>query len=60
MTVDHPQAVLVSDNPYGMGDLAGMGRRARLDTGVLGMVAVTVDERPAGGRAAAARHATTG
>ena len=26
-----------------MGDLVGMGRRARLDTGRLGMVAVTVD-----------------
>ena len=23
----------MSDNPYGMGDLAGLGRRARLDTG---------------------------
>lgn len=39
--VDQPNAVLVSDNPYGMGDVAGMGRRARLDTGELGMVAVT-------------------
>ena len=43
-TVDHPQAVLVSDNPYGMGDLAGTGRRARLDAGVLGLVTVTVDD----------------
>jgi diacylglycerol kinase family enzyme len=43
-TVDHPQAVLVSDNPYGMGDLAGTGRRARLDSGVLGLVTVTVDD----------------
>ena len=43
VTTRGPQAVLVSDNPYGMGDLAGMGRRARLDTGRLGMVAVTVD-----------------
>lgn len=42
VTVDHPQAVLVSDNPYGMGDLAGTGRRARMDTGMLGVVAVTV------------------
>ena len=38
-----PQAVLVSNNPYGMGDLAGLGRRARLDTGVLGMTAVKVE-----------------
>jgi diacylglycerol kinase family enzyme len=43
VTARGPQAVLVSDNPYGMGDLAGMGRRARLDTGRLGMVAVSVD-----------------
>ena len=41
IVVDHPQAVLVSDNPYGMGDLAGLGRRARLDTGRLGVVSVT-------------------
>lgn len=41
--IDHPQAVLVSDNPYGMGDVAGLGRRSRLDTGMLGVVAVTVD-----------------
>lgn len=43
VTVEHPQAVLVSDNPYGLGDVAGLGRRARLDTGMLGVVAVTVD-----------------
>ena len=40
MVIHHPQAVLVSDNPYGMGDLAGLGRRARLDTGRLGVVSV--------------------
>lgn len=40
VVVDHPQAVLVSDNPYGMGDLAGLGRRARLDSGQLGVVSV--------------------
>ncbi|HEU5416815.1 MAG TPA: diacylglycerol kinase family protein [Streptosporangiaceae bacterium] len=38
-----PQAVLVSNNPYGTGDIAGLGRRARLDSGVLGMVGVHVD-----------------
>jgi diacylglycerol kinase family enzyme len=42
VTVDHPQAVLVSVGPYGTGDVAGMGRRARLDTGTLGVVAVDV------------------
>jgi diacylglycerol kinase family enzyme len=38
-----PQALLVSNGPYEMTDVAGLGRRARLDTGTLGVVAVTVD-----------------
>jgi diacylglycerol kinase family enzyme len=42
LTVQGPQAVLVSNNPYGMGDIAGLGRRARLDRGTLGMFAITV------------------
>lgn len=42
VVVSRPQAVLISDNPYGMGDLAGVGRRARLDGGQLGVVAVRV------------------
>jgi diacylglycerol kinase family enzyme len=37
-----PQAVLVSNNPYGTGDIAGMGRRARLDGGTLAVVGVSV------------------
>jgi diacylglycerol kinase family enzyme len=37
-----PQAVLVSNNPYGADDVAGLGRRPRLDGGVLGLLAVTV------------------
>jgi diacylglycerol kinase family enzyme len=40
--IDAPQALLVSNNPYGTGDLAGLGRRARLDRGILGVVGVTV------------------
>ena len=40
--IDAPQALLVSNNPYGTGDIAGLGRRARLDGGVLGVVGVTV------------------
>ena len=36
--LDGPQAVLVSNNPYETGDIAGLGRRARLDQGVLGVV----------------------
>ena len=41
--IDGPQALLVSNNPYGDSDPAGMGRRARLDRGVLGVIAVRVD-----------------
>ncbi|GFE26974.1 MULTISPECIES: diacylglycerol/lipid kinase family protein [Streptomyces] len=43
VTVDAPQAVLVSNNPYRMGDPAGLGYRERLDSGVLGVLGVTVD-----------------
>jgi diacylglycerol kinase family enzyme len=46
VTVEHPQAVLVSVDPYGTGDVAGLGRRTRLDAGVLGVVAVNVDSAP--------------
>ena len=42
-TIDGPQALLVGSNPYEMDDIAGLGRRARLDRGVLGVVAVMVD-----------------
>jgi diacylglycerol kinase family enzyme len=41
--IDAPQAVLVSNDPYDASDLAGLGRRPRLDRGVLGVVAVRVD-----------------
>jgi diacylglycerol kinase family enzyme len=40
---DGPQAVLVSNNPYESGDIAGLGRRARLDQGLLGVIGVKVD-----------------
>ena len=56
--IEAPQALLVSNNPYGTGDIAGLGRRTRLDRGLLGVVGVTV----AGGRQAAGllsgRHST--
>jgi diacylglycerol kinase family enzyme len=39
--IDDPQAVLVSNNRYGVGDLGGLGRRVRLDEGVLGVVSLT-------------------
>lgn len=38
-----PQAVLVSNNPYRLDDPFGFGRRARLDSGRLGVVTVKVD-----------------
>ena len=53
VTVEGPQAVLVSNNVYGTDDIAGLGRRARLDRGTLGMLAVTVQQRGPGGRPAA-------
>lgn len=40
--IEAPQALLVANNPYETGDIAGMGRRARLDGGVLGVIGVTV------------------
>ncbi|MFC9238289.1 diacylglycerol/lipid kinase family protein [Streptomyces decoyicus] len=43
VTVDGPQAVLVSNNPYRVGDPAGLGRRERLDSGLLGVLGVKVD-----------------
>jgi diacylglycerol kinase family enzyme len=43
VTIEAPQALLISNNPYESGDLAGLDRRARLDTGALGVIAVTVD-----------------
>jgi diacylglycerol kinase family enzyme len=49
-----PNALLVGNNPYGTGDIAGLSRRARLDRGVLGVVAVTV--RSAAQAAALLRH----
>ena len=67
--ISAPQALLVANNPYGTGDIAGLGRRARLDRGVLGVVAVTVGSarqaagliagrRAAGLRVLAAREVT--
>jgi diacylglycerol kinase family enzyme len=41
--IEGPQALLVSNNPYATGDIAGLGRRASLDAGTLGVLAVQVD-----------------
>ncbi|MER7110491.1 diacylglycerol/lipid kinase family protein [Streptomyces sp. NPDC000229] len=42
-TLTDPQAVLVSNNPYRRDDPAGLGRRERLDSGVLGVLGIRVD-----------------
>jgi diacylglycerol kinase family enzyme len=42
LEITGPEAVLIANNPYGMGDVAGLGRRARLDRGVLGVVSISV------------------
>ena len=41
--IEGPQAILVSNGSYEMSDVADLGRRARLDAGTLGVVAVRVD-----------------
>lgn len=41
--IEAPQAVLVSNNPYDLTDIAGLGRRDRLDAGTLGLIAIKVD-----------------
>jgi len=40
--ISAPDALLVANNPYGAGDIAGLSRRIRLDRGVLGIVGVKV------------------
>ncbi|WP_435884604.1 diacylglycerol/lipid kinase family protein [Streptomyces chartreusis] len=43
VAIDAPQGVLISNNPYSLGDAAGLGRRPRLDSGALGVLGVSVD-----------------
>ncbi|MGW3648973.1 diacylglycerol/lipid kinase family protein [Streptomyces sp. NPDC000878] len=57
MTIDGPQAVLVSNNPYRMGDLAGLGHREVLDSGALGVLGVSVDNAAQAAELLAGRHA---
>jgi diacylglycerol kinase family enzyme len=42
VTIDTPQAVLISNNPYAANDLTELGRRPRLDLGTLGVIGVSV------------------
>jgi diacylglycerol kinase family enzyme len=55
--IDAPQALLVSNNPYGTGDIAGLGRRVRLDRGILGVVGVTVSSAAHAAGLIRGRHA---
>ncbi|MFK0150904.1 diacylglycerol/lipid kinase family protein [Streptomyces sp. NPDC090493] len=43
LTVDRPDAVLVSNNPYQVDDPTGLGRRAQLDSGLLGVLAARAE-----------------
>ena len=56
--LEAPQALLVANNPYGTGDIAGLGRRARLDRGILGVVGVTVSSARQAAGLLRGRHAT--
>src|SRR5690348_14180704 len=56
--LDAPQAVLVANNPYGSGDIAGLGRRFRLDRGVLGVIGVSVDSARQAADLLRGRHST--
>jgi diacylglycerol kinase family enzyme len=56
--IEAPQALLVSNNAYGTGDIAGLGRRARLDRGLLGVVGVTVSNAAQAVGLLRGRHAT--
>jgi diacylglycerol kinase family enzyme len=56
--IEAPQALLVSNNPYGTGDIAGLGRRVRLDRGILGVVGVTVSSARQAVGLLGGRHAT--
>ncbi|MGW9264177.1 diacylglycerol/lipid kinase family protein [Gordonia terrae] len=43
-SVADPQAILVSNGPYATNDVAGLGRRTRIDEGRLGVVTVSVSD----------------
>jgi diacylglycerol kinase family enzyme len=55
--IEAPQALLVANNPYGMGDVAGLGRRARLDGGILGVIGVNVGSAAQAAGLLRGRHA---
>ena len=56
--IEAPQALLVSNTPYGTGDIAGLDRRARLDRGILGVVGVAMSSAAQAAGLLRGRHAT--
>jgi diacylglycerol kinase family enzyme len=56
--IEAPQALLVSNNPYGTGDIAGLSRRVRLDRGSLGVVGVMVGSARQAAGLLRGRHST--
>lgn len=42
-TIENPQVVQVSNNPYSLSSVVGFGSRSRLNSGTLGVAALTVD-----------------
>jgi diacylglycerol kinase family enzyme len=55
--IDGPQALLVANNPYGTGDIAGLSRRVRLDRGILGVTGVKVSSARQAAGLLRGRHA---
>jgi diacylglycerol kinase family enzyme len=55
--IEAPQALLIANNPYGTGDIAGLGRRTRLDRGILGVVGITVSSAAQAAGLLRGRHA---
>ncbi|MFD3924948.1 diacylglycerol/lipid kinase family protein [Streptomyces sp. NPDC058614] len=58
VSIDSPQAVLVSNNPYSTDDPAGLGHRERLDAGVLGVLSIKVDNAAQAAELLRGRHAS--
>jgi diacylglycerol kinase family enzyme len=56
-TVEGAQAVLVSNNTYETNDVAGLGRRTRLDGGALGVLAIRVTNAVDAARLVRGMHA---
>ncbi|MET7601234.1 diacylglycerol kinase family protein [Streptomyces avermitilis] len=56
--IEAPQALLISNNPYRMDDPAGLGRRERLESGVLGVLGIKVQSAAEAAGLLLGRHAT--